>query len=238
MRYAGSHMKDFVCPKCGLKFSPFGERELTSWSDKIVCPRCSHEVSLVDALSTQREIEANPPGPVPQPAETKIERKQVSDTQLLFYIPATGQWGGLFFFSIFWNAVAWLAAGAFVFGRSCERVLPELFTIMLFPAIGMGLAYAAIRARFAVHLLYLSSDRIRLQRQLFGRSRNYDLATSRVSSVRQVEFYRQNYKPVYGIEIKSAAGKIRFGSMLTDGDKRWLCSEIRGFIEPFAPSLS
>ena len=238
MRWVGARMKEFVCPKCGCKFQPFRERELTSWNDKIVCPQCSHEVALRDALQTQKDAMVNPSGPFAQPADTKIQRETVSETQLLFFIPASGRWGGLLFFSIFWNAISWLIFGGFLFAHAQRQSWFALPIVALFPLIGIGLAYAAARARFAVHLLYLSPDRIRLQRQLFGRSRNFDLATGSVTGVRKAEFYRRNYQPVYGVEIKSASGKIRFGSVLTDDEKNWLCWAIREFIRPYAPSLA
>ena len=37
---------------------------------------------------------------------------------------------------------------------------------------------------------------------------------------------------------KSNTGKIRFGSILTEDEKNWLCWEIREFIQLYAPSLA
>ena len=238
MRWAGTRMKEFICPKCSFKFFPFRERELTSWSDKIVCPQCSHEVAVKDSLATQRDIKVNPTGPFARPAETKIQRETVSETQLLFVIPASGRWGGTLFFAIFWNVVSWTAFCAFLFGNKPSGSFPVLPFVAMFPLIGIGLAYWALRTRFAMHLLYLSAENIRLQRQLFGRSKNFDLATANVTTVHKAEFYQQNYQPVYGIEIKSNTGKIRFGSILTEDEKNWLCWEIREFIQLYTPSLA
>ena len=108
----------------------------------------------------------------------------------------------------------------------------------VFLLVGIRFAYAALRTRFASHLLYLSPEFIRIQRQLFGKSKNIDLVTSNVTTVHKAEFYRHDYQPVYGIEIKSNSGKIRFGSILTEDEKNWLCWEIREFIKPYTTSLA
>jgi hypothetical protein len=236
MRWAGERIK-VHCPKCRHQFHPFRERPLTSWNDKIVCPKCGNEVALKESLATQRVLKVNPTGPFPRPAETKIEKKVVTETQLLFVIPASGRWGGLLFFSIFWNILAWPLFLLFLFSNHDPTPWYILPFVSIFPLIGIVFLYAALRTRFAIHLLYLSPEFIRLQRQLFGRSKNFNLVTANVTTVLKAEFYQQNYQPVYGIEIKTNSGKIRFGSILTDEEKNWLCWEISEFIKPHAPSL-
>lgn len=236
---AANAVKEFVCPECGFKFQPFlGGNIPTSWQEKIVCPQCGHGVPMSSVMKVQRDVKVNPPGPFEQPSQTKIERKQVSESELLFYLPASGKWGFPLFFAIVWNAISWPAfTTAFLSVVHGKERWSILLFVAIFPLVGAGVAYWSLRSRFAVHLLYLSPDRIRLQRQLFGRRKNFDLMTSRVDSVRKVEFYQQNYQPVYGIEIKSPDGKIRFGSLLSDNEKNWLCWEIREFMKPYAESL-
>jgi DNA-directed RNA polymerase subunit RPC12/RpoP len=226
---------NFICPKCGFKFNPFQGREITSWGDKIVCQKCGHSLALAEAVKSQAELKVNPAGPFQQPAGSRIERKPVSGTELLFYIPSSGKGGFLLFFAVLWNAISWLIFLAFLLSAwNGEGSWLAMTFLLFFPLIGILLLYIALRVGFSAHLLYLSPDRIRLQRQLFASRKNYDLQTSRVASVRKVEFYQQNYQPVYGIELKSQEGKIRFGSVLTDDEKNWLCWEIREFIKPYA----
>ena len=239
MRWQGAKKKKFICPKCRHQFYPFRERPLTSWNDKIVCTQCGYEVTLKQLRAIQCETKVNPPGPLFRPAETKIEKKVVTETQFLFVIPASGRWGGLLSFSIIWNAIMWPAfLRCLYFIKSDKSFFVPLFILAVFLLIGIGFAYAALRTRFASHLLYLSPEFIRIQRQLFGKSKNIDLVTSNVTTVHKAEFYRHNYQPVYGIEIKSNSGKIRFGSILTEDEKNWLCWEIREFIKPYTASLA
>ena len=232
MRLAAERMKEFVCPKCTNKFHPlFREQPLTSWNDKIVCPQCGYEVAFKDALGGRLDARVNPSGPFEKPEDAMIRKETLSDTQLLFVIPASGRWGGLLFFCVFWNALAWPFFASYLFSNHESAPWHILPFVSIFPLIGIVFLYAALRARFAIHLLYLSSDRIRLQRQLFGRRKNFDLVTADVTTVLKTEFYQRNYQPVYGIEIKSNSGKIRFGSLLTEDEKNWLCWEIRKFIK-------
>ncbi len=169
------------------------------------------------------------------PDGSKIERMPVSAEELLFHIPATGSWGGWLFFAVFWNAISWTMLVAFLFAaRQSPEMVKALAFVAIFPVVGIGLAYAAIRTKYASHLLYLSPSIVRLQRQLFGRRKTYEVPTDAVVSVQKVEFYKHNYQPVFGVEIKTASKKIRFGSMLSEAEKDWLCAEIQAYLNPEA----
>lgn len=225
--------KEVVCEKCGRRFRPFAGQELSSFADlkNASCPHCGHHMPTVHIAHAAKDAGANPPGPFTRPEESRIERRPVSASELLFYIPATGRWGGLLFFAIFWNAIAWTVFLVFAFrAPSEEDIAVPAFVTAIFPVIGIGLAYMAARTRFAIHLLYLSPELVRLQRTLFRHSKNHDLPAAEIVHVKKAEFYRQNYRPVYGIEIAATKRKIRFGSMLTDDEKNWLCWEIREFL--------
>jgi hypothetical protein len=101
--------------------------------------------------------------------------------------------------------------------------------ITVFAAVGLALIYGGLRQKFASHLLYLSSDLIRIQRRLIFRS-TYDLKPEDVLHVKLVEAYSQNDRKVYGIEIGAGLRQIRFGSALRDDEKQWLAWEIRDFL--------
>ena len=240
MAASANSLKDFACPHCGHHFSPFAEKPPTDWQERIVCPKCGYSLTFIAACSRNKNSPPDVPVPTAQPPASRIERKQVSNTELLFYIPASGRCGGLLVFTIMWNAVAWPVFIAFTFlDKTHNRAW--LFAVLfsaIFPLIGLGMIYFALRNRFAVHLLYLSPERVRLQRQLFSRQKNFDLPTAQIESIRRAEFYQQNYQPVYGVEIKGGGRRIRFGSILTNEEKDWLCWEIAGFVRPYAPRLA
>ena len=234
MQLASGQLKTFICPKCGVASAPFQNRALTSLSDSIVCPKCSFSVPFKEAVKLQAEVQVNPPGPFPQPPESTIERKPVSETEVLFFLPARGKSNGLLAF-----AVVWILVCVAIFGNTAYQPSNwiSMGVVIVFFGVGFGLLYAGLRMAYSVHLLYLSPDRTRLQRQLFGRRKNYDLITARITTVKKTEFYQQNYKPVYGIEISSPEGKIRFGSILSEEEKNWLRWEIREFVKAYSPDL-
>ncbi len=229
---AQSAMRETTCPHCQHRFQPFADRPAKSFADlnQLTCPKCGKSFTFADTTGGKGATDLTPEGPFEQPPGSRIERRPVSASELLFYIPASGRWGGLLFFAIFWNAISWTVFLAFVFAKShVEGDQPPFFVIGIFPAVGLGLAYAAIRMRFATHLIFLGPEFVRLQRALVRR-KNYDLPTAEIVHVKKAEFYKQNYQPVYGIEIGAGKRRIRFGSALSEEEKNWLCWEMRTFL--------
>ena len=169
-----------------------------------------------------------------QPEDSRIERRDVSEHERLYQIPASGTSRQRRFSlgcAILWNVLslpAWfMCLNAIALVRAGEFI--TLLMASIFPAVGVGLAYIAVYARYATHLLYLSRDLVRLQRSVIWKS-THDLPAADVDAVKLVEFYQQNYKPVLGIEISAGRRRIRFGSLLTEPEKSWLCAEIRSFL--------
>ncbi len=229
---AQSAMREMTCPNCKHRFKPFADHEARTFTElsTIACPKCGKTFSFSESTDAQKSPQPDPDQPLSQPPGSRIERRPVSATELLFYVPASGRWGFMLFFAIFWNLISWTVFLAFVFGRHKGVVeIAPIFFSSLFPAIGIALAYVAIRGKYATHLLFLGPEFVRLQRALFRR-KNYDLPTAEIVHVKKAEFYQQNYQPVYGIEIGAGRRKIRFGSALTELEKDWLCWEIRAFL--------
>jgi hypothetical protein len=167
-----------------------------------------------------------PPG---KPPESKIDLKNMSSTEWMIHIPASGKSGGLLVFGIIWTLFCGVFVTAmFSSGMQGQAVQGELILgIGFFVLVGIGMLYAAIRMKYAVHLLYLSPEFVRLQRQLWGGRKNRDAATQSITAVTKEVFYTQNYQPVFGIQIAAGNKKLRFGTGLTEAEKDWLVAEIR-----------
>jgi len=228
-------VKRIECRNCKKRFHPFAGRELTTFADlnqEVSCPQCGKPVRLIGAVAAAPDGVLEPEEPMTQPRDSRIERRPVSEHEVLFYLPASGTWGVWLFFAGFWNLLAWpiFLVVAHVCLVKREADLITLLVTAIFPIIGLALAYTALRTRFATHLLYLGPEFVRLQRTLFARETNYDLPTAEIVHVKQAEFYRQNYRPVHGIEISAGKRRIRFGSSLSPDEKGWLCHEIRNFV--------
>ncbi len=228
-----SRMPEVTCPKCGHRFQWFGEKELTTFGQLTGsknCPSCGQTIS-----PEQIQHSSLPQSSTARPPDTKIEVQPISQTERIYNIPRSGKSGGLLFFTILWNLISWTLAGAFLMGLFQDRPHPPLMIYLfvgIFPAIGVVIAYAALRQKYATHLLYLGPDRVRLRRELFRYVKDRELPTREITGVQQVVFYTQNYKPIHGIEILAGKQKLRFGSMLTPEEKGWLCHEIRTFLLP------
>ena len=222
------------CPNCGKKFKPFADREFTSWSDfnqRCTCPKCGHAYAIEELARSLDDQKANPKGPFPRPFDSRIERRQLAPHQLEFRIPPRGRWGAWLFIAIVWNVIAWpnfLAAAATIGTATFQA--PSLIWLSLFVIAGLGLIYLALRQRHGSTLLELTPKTIRLQRNLFGSSRRDEVDTVDVRSVSKVLLYTTNYQPVYEIKINAMRRHLRFGSVLTDDEKNWLCWEIQEFV--------
>jgi predicted RNA-binding Zn-ribbon protein involved in translation (DUF1610 family) len=225
------------CPKCGTKFKPFPEGGFSHVSQimgRFPCPKCGHRFAIgEDAKSRNQDARFNPPGPFSKPANSRIERTTPSEHELLFYLPAAGTGGFFFVFGGIWSALM-LPLCYFLVIRDGGAGQPppplgmKIF-ISVFAAVGLGMIYAALRQKFASHLLYLSSELVRMQRLLLIRS-TYDLKPADVLHVKLVEAYSNNNRKVYGLEIGAGLRLIRFGSALRDDEKQWLAWEIRDFL--------
>jgi hypothetical protein len=215
------------CPDCG---GPAGELP-QNWGDVMVCGSCGGRASLTEwaagADSDRRAGIADQP-----PAGTKIRRETVGENLVIWHIPATGKFGFFMLFAVFWLLITGAVSGGFLVtiltGGEIEGDGPDglLFPFFaLFWAIGLGMLYAAFRQKFMTHKVSIGSDTISLRKEMFGKSSEKSFAKSSISNISQKEFYQQNYKPIYGIEIKGADGKLRFGSALTNEEKAWLVAD-------------
>lgn len=236
-------MRDIDCPSCHHRFQPFANEKLESLaqlSRGCVCPKCGKQFQWTERNQLNTTAGAGPvaePGIIAQPVDSKIERREISESELLYHLPASGRWGALLFFAIVWNLVSMpflcVAIYALLRGRA------NVATLVAVPlcAIGFGSAYAAIRTRFARHLIYLGPETVRVQRTLF-RKKNFVFRTDEIQHVKKVEIYKENYQPVLAIEIAGANNaNVRFGSVLSDREKEWFCADAIMFLRKLGARL-
>jgi hypothetical protein len=165
------------------------------------------------------------------PANTQISRQTDITSATVWNIPASGKSGGFMLFAVFWCAITGGVSAGFIFAGKSGNGFPNAWLEFpffgVFWAVGLGMFYAACRAKYATHRLSVNRTSITLCRELFGRTKEKSLPTDSVQSVAQVEFYQRNYQPVRGIEIKGNRGKLRFGSTLTGEEKAWLVADLK-----------
>ncbi|MCU0777820.1 MAG: DUF2244 domain-containing protein [Akkermansiaceae bacterium] len=222
------------CPKCGQK-------PATAPADVDTLLRCGS--CGFDALPA--EWQPDPTGvvvadPDEIPAGTRISREGSAPGDCVWHIPASGKFGFFLFFGLFWTAITAAASGAFLFGgnKGGSETQPWFLYpfFAIFWAIGLGMLYAALRNKYARHRITVTRDLVTLRREMFGRVKEKSLVTTQVGSVAQVEFYQQNYQPVYGVEIRGQGGKLRFGTTLREEEKAWLVADIKRAVFGEAPA--
>jgi hypothetical protein len=222
-----------ACPACSNQ-----PRATPSAADDVItCDRCGTAASALEWSSTAPapQLVANPDEP---PASTRITRETGALGAITWNIPASGKSGGLIFFAAFWCLITAVVTGAAVFSEKGPRweggdpVNPWFLVLFLgvFWAVGIGMAYAACRSKYAKHRLIADAKNITLRRELFGRAKEKSLPAESVESISAVEFYQRNYQPVHGIEIRSPQGKLRFGSTLMEPEKAWLIADLKRVI--------
>lgn len=221
------------CPECGTAV-PINAavREMRS---VLACPGCGRRASITELTvrgkSWGREEEDDEPRVPARPVKpegSRIVVRELKNGGQAWEIPRSGKGGFILAFAVLWLLftgpfgvmMVWQA----VSGGEFE---PGSLMIMPFVLVGLVLLYFGLRAKYADHLVIVDRDSVILGRSLFGRRTLKSLPRKSVSSVEKSVFYRQNYQPVHGIEIRASRGKLRFGSSLDDPEKSWLVAELR-----------
>lgn len=220
---AGS-LRNLACPGCGTKPAQTDEQVIT-------CAQCGTKASAAEWASHARDHALV--GRADQPPVTRICRERTPGGTV-WHLPAGGKFGFFMFFGTFWCFITALVSGGFLVtiltGGKIEGNMPEWAMIPFFGifwAIGLTTLYMGVREKWLTHRLTVAAGELLLRREMFGRHSEKRLAITDIRSVEQKEFYQKNYRAVYGIEIKAARGKLRFGSTLAAEEKAWLVADLR-----------
>jgi hypothetical protein len=83
---------------------------------------------------------------------------------------------------------------------------------------------------FAEFALLVDRQECRLAWSVFKWSRKKVLPVSSITAVTEEVVYTKNYQPVYGVGIKAGEKTVKFGSALTEEERKWLIGELRHFL--------
>ncbi len=215
-----------VCPDCGARAGDLPPE----WDQLMKCGECGARAPLPEWVANDGIVRGRADLP---PAFTKIRREEDGSGGTIWHVPASGKVGFLLVFGILWLGFTFLLTVNVI--REYIRVIwngnemPDhtlgLF-LLVFNAAGLVMLWFGLRQKFLRHRLTASGGGVTLASEMLGREKESSLQPGSVTSVAQKEFYRQNYQPVYGIEIRGDGGKLRFGSVLTQDEKAWLVADI------------
>lgn len=218
------------CPACGAQ-----ARSLPASANALIqCHSCSTTTPATDWLPrTGPSLSANPDQP---PSDTQIKKRQEPDGSESWLVPPTGKFGFFLVFGILWISITAVVSGGFLLGKGevegiDNPILAKLGLLAFFSifwAVGLGVLYAAIRQKYASHMITVGPELVTLRRKLFKRIHTKSLPRAEIVTVSLVSFYEQNETPVYGIEILTNNKKrLRFGSALGDAEKSWLAADLK-----------
>ncbi len=168
------------------------------------------------------------------PSATHLQLVEDAPDRLVVHIPGGGpQARGLGCFAVLWNGfmVCFTSVGAGIALGGGQGQAPPWYVIIpvvsLFWAIGLGMAYFWVRMRFTRHNVLVEPERIVVQKLFFERKSLEETAMGADSTVELVERYKQNDTPVHAVSVSGVDRTIRFGTSLSDQDKRFLVHKIR-----------
>lgn len=224
------------CPQCQQTFSiPLPLTDLL-WDTRVDCPHCGLAMSLPDfgrEARTEEELAAAGELAVERPFASRIEVEHTG-AERVWHVPAKGGSNFLMLFGAAWLAFCVVFVLLVLFGGGTSRTPDnEMGDVALpvimgaFVLVGVAMFYAGFMMSRARHTLRLDAVEFSHEKQFLGTRRRKAWPRESITRVKLVVFYQQNYKPVHGIEVRSARGAIRFGSALDAMEKAWLCQDLR-----------
>ena len=224
-----------VCPDCGATIPAPRLSEDALWDTRVDCRACGTTMSVMALGMGQRTPEevavqmSEDSVPVGKPQASRIEVRENDDARM-WRVPAKGGCGSMLIFGVCWTAFSSFMALVFFLGASESGEGPLWFArafVSFFVLIGLVLMYIGLRMTRSENWLLIRADTVAHERHFLGRAKRTTLSRSSISLVDLTVFYEENYKPVHGIEIRGAEGKIKFGSALEAEEKAWLVQDIR-----------
>ena len=240
-------------------FNKIGRAAVTAGKGAATCPRCegdgkttgqTYTCSSCGFVGAPLEWFPNNSYKVPKgkagspPVITRIKKLEPTPGATTFEIPASKRSGGLILFGIIFLSILipitliFLSLGT----GSLSGDIPEeyrwlvpfcvtLFLIVFWVA-GLVVLYHGLVAKYSKHLLLLRDNHLVHGREFFWTKKATTFPLSEISSIAAIEFYQENYTPVFGVEIRSPKKKVRFGSSLTNDEKGWLVAELNHLVFP------
>ncbi len=174
---------------------------------------------------------------LPLPPKSRIEVVESTPDRRVIFVPAGGKGtGAIGFFAAVWNGFMLLFTSAVLLAgnQANQKNAPPWYVIVpflgLFWSVGLGFLYFWIRMKFTRTFLLLESDRLIVQRLLFGRRKMTETFVGPETHASLTVSYEQNEQPVYCIEINGTNRTEKFGVALSDREKNWFVDSINNFL--------
>ena len=224
-----------ICPACHADL----DDPASAASRVTECPFCGTslyraEPAEADAITGTAPAGQEPKAIAAPPPKSRIEVVEKSLEQFAVHIPPGGaNTAGLGCFALAWNGFMCVFTPPWFLGFGEGDGPPLYFLVpflLLFWAIGLGMAYAWARMRFTRTYFLLEPERLVIQTQRFGKKHLEEAPLLKESRARLVESYQMNDVPVHRIDIQAEGHVFRFGTRLSEDEKEWLSQSINRFL--------
>ncbi len=222
-------MSHIDCPHCRATL----DAEQLRASARPECPFCG--VELENQLFADREDAAFQASPqvgtaaTNLPSGSQIQVVETDQSRMVFFIPAGGKRvASLGWFALFWNGL--ITAVTIAFLSAPKDVWTVVLVLAVFWLVGLFLAGFWLRMRFTRSFLLLESDRLSIQRHLFGYSWLKTAIFGDKTEAKLVEAYRENDVSVYCVAVEGVNRTIKFGTALSSEEKHWFVATINSFL--------
>lgn len=211
---------NLVCKTCNAAINP-ADANITE--GVCTCRQCGGFFKIAALLADDAVITR-----IAKPAYSSVEFFSDRDS-LGFIIPRGRSRGTAFFFlffALFWNALSWTMFTVALFQGELFGVL----FLLIFVTVGAGLALVALYSFYGEFSLLADRSTCRAVWTLFKWNRTKSLITTSITAVTEEVVYTKNYQPVYGVGLKSGSKTLKFGSALTEEERKWIIGELRHFL--------
>lgn len=208
-----------ICPTCQVVI-PDAEVNLAQGICR--CPSCGEYHKLGFLLRDSGVVERTA-----QPGGSAVGHYREADS-MGFIIPRNGFRGPTWFFlffAAFWNAITWVMLGAAFKEGQMETVL----FMLIFVAVGLVMLGIFLFMAFGEITVAADTRAITVIWSLKNIRFRRTALLGQIDSIEESSVYTKNYQPVYGVGIKHGKKWIKFGSNLTEDERRWMIGELRDF---------
>lgn len=218
-------MSEVICPACHAEL----RGDLFSPGSSAVCPFCQQTIPVPPDRGEESPAAIaprdNPPRPrsASFPPDCGIQVLEDSEQQLLLYLPARSSpySRSLGLFAALWNGLIGVILFAIIRDLVNQQVRrggagAGLPVIILLGIVGLGLLTFWLRERYTSLLILLDSQRIAVQKTLFGRKKIAEFSWRPGSAASRLETMKHNETPLYAVAVSTTTRTVTFGAGLAE----------------------
>jgi len=169
-----------------------------------------------------------------QPVGTAIRREWIAPDSLVWHIPSSGKFGSTMVMAVVWIALMGSMGGFLGYiliteeeARGGLALWFGTLVAALFLYLGFSfLLRKGLEDKYMSYRLAVAGGKVSLRKEMFGKSKEQNLASESLESVSQVRTGKEGAKEIFEIQIKGRDGRLQFGNPLTDGEKEWLIDDV------------